>query len=46
MKTESFVKKIILIAMIFFSLTACGKKGDLTYEGERKQPKFDNVRDE
>lgn len=46
MKTESFEKKIILIAMIFLTLAACGKKGDLTYEGERKQPKFDDVRDE
>ena len=46
MKTKIFAKKIILTAMIFLSLAACGKKGDLVYEGERKQPKFDNVRDE
>jgi len=46
MKTKSFVRKIILTAMIFLSLEACGKKGNLTYDGEVKQPKFDNVVDE
>ena len=46
MKTESFVGKIILIVMVFLTLAGCGKKGSLIYEGERKQPNFDNVRDE
>lgn len=41
-------KKIIslLILLTSLSLTACGKKGQLTYEGERKIPKFDHVIDE
>lgn len=38
--------KIILILVISLSLAACGKQGKLTYEGERKIPKFDHVIDE
>lgn len=39
-------KTIFLIIIIFLTLTSCGKKGQLTYEGERKIPKFDHVIDE
>lgn len=41
-------KKILTLLVLIFSLslTSCGKKGPLTYLGERKIPKFDHVIDE
>ncbi len=39
-------KAVILIILFGLTISSCGKKGALTYEGERKQPSFDKVIDE
>ncbi len=36
----------LLILLSSILLASCGRKGPLTYEGDRKQPKFDKVIDE
>jgi predicted small lipoprotein YifL len=37
---------LILIILFGLTISSCGKKGALTYEGERKQAVFDEVIDE
>ena len=41
------MRKIFLLILSFtLVLTACGRKGALTYPGEREQPDFSKVIDE
>lgn len=37
------MKKILLLLVFTFALESCGKKGPISYPGEQKRPKFDNV---
>jgi len=41
------MRKIAFLALLLsLILSSCGKKGPLTYPGEREQPIFDHVIDE
>ncbi len=39
-------KVLLLVLLSSLLLSSCGRKGPLTYEGERKQPDFKKVSDE
>ncbi len=40
------MKIFLLIVLLIFPLTSCGKKGSLEYPEGQKRPKFDKVIDE
>ncbi len=40
------ILKTALLLILFSFAISCGKKGALYFDGERKQPNFDQVSDE
>jgi predicted small lipoprotein YifL len=39
-------KTILVLILLSIGFSSCGRKGELEYVGERKQPSFSNVTDE